>query len=268
VRFHAAGKVSLDHLYVQVDPRTYFGTLRDLDYRIPGLAKPHFAGLIEEFRLTHEVDQVTVLDIGCSYGINPSLLRCDLTMDELYERYGAMDDGASRDTVLAADRALVRSRTRPDAPRFLGLDISADALSYAVAAGFLDDAVHADLEHDDPTVEQRDQLATADIVISTGCIGYVTERTLARVVQAGDARPWMAHTVLRMYRFEPVAQCLAELGYETVRVDGFLRQRRFASPEEQSQVLGTLSDLGVDPKGLEDDGWMYAQLFISRPRSV
>jgi SAM-dependent methyltransferase len=267
VRFHAAGKVSLDHLYTQADPRTYFGTLRDLDYRIPGLAKPHFAGLIEEFRRIHQVDRVTILDIGCSYGINAALLRCDLSMDELYERYGGFDANTGRDTVLAADRALVRSRARADHMRFLGLDISADALSYALAAGFLDGAVRADLERDDPTAEQRDQLGSADLVISTGCLGYVTERTLARVARAGHARPWMAHTVLRMYRFEPVAQCLAELGYDTVRVDGFLRQRRFASSEEKSQVLDTLSDHGIDPRGLEDDGWMYAQLFISRPRA-
>jgi carnitine O-acetyltransferase len=266
VRFHAAGKVSLDHLYTQADPRTYFGTLRDLDYQIPGLAKPHFAGLIEEFRRIHEVDRVTILDIGCSYGINAALLRCDLTMDEMYERYCGFDANTPRDTVLAADRALVRSR-RADHMRFLGLDISGDALSYALAAGFLDGAVHADLEHNDPTAEQRDQLGSADLVISTGCLGYVTERTLARVARAGHARPWMAHTVLRMYRFEPVSQCLSELGYQTVRVDGVLRQRRFASAEEQAQVLDTLTDLGVDPEGLEDRGWMYAQLFISRPPS-
>jgi SAM-dependent methyltransferase len=267
VRFHAAGKVSLDHLYTQADPRTYFGTLRHLDYRIPGLAKPHFAGLIEEFRRTHEVDRVTILDIGCSYGINAALLRCDLTMDELYGRYCRFAADAPRDTVLAADRTLVRTRARADHTRFLGLDISGDALSYALAVGFLDGAVHADLEHNDPTAEQRDILGSADLVISTGCLGYVTERTLAHVARAGRTRPWMAHTVLRMYRFEPVAQCLAELGYETVRMDGLLRQRRFASSEEQSQVLDTLSDLGIDPRGLEDDGWMYAQMFISRPRA-
>jgi carnitine O-acetyltransferase len=76
----------------------------------------------------------------------------------------------------------------------------------------------------------------------------------------------MAHFVLRMYPFEPIAACLADLGYATTRVEQVFRQRRFASPEEQAQVVDTLTGLGLDPSGLEAEGWLYAQLFISRPR--
>src|SRR5439155_19180099 len=153
--------------------------------------------------------------------------------------------------------------------RFVGLDSSQPALSYALQAGFLDDAVHADLEEDDPTVAQRGQLAGIDLVISTGCIGYVTHRTISRVVHAsGGRRPWMAHFVLRMFPFEPVAQCLAELGYETSQAGRVFRQRRFASAEEQARVLDTLSSVGRSPRGLEADGWLYAQLYLSRPRAT
>jgi SAM-dependent methyltransferase len=269
VRFHAAGKVVLEHIYASPDPRAYFGTLRGLGYRIPELAKPHFARLIDEYRRTTGVRTTTVVDVGCSYGINAALLRYDLTIDELYAHYCNADPGASREDMLAADRALVRGRRRSWHTRFVGLDIAPDALSYGLAAGFLDDVVHADLERDDPTPGQCEQLARADIVVSTGCIGYVGERTLARVVAAcGGRRPWMAHTVLRMYPFAPIAECLARLGYETVAASGLIRQRRFASPEEQAGVLDTLDELGVDPSGVETDGWLYARLFLSRPRPM
>jgi SAM-dependent methyltransferase len=266
MQFHAAGKVSLDHIYTQPDPRAYFTTLRTLEYQIPQLAKAHFARLVQEFRESHRVRRATVLDIGCSYGINAALLRCDATMNDLYERYCGDDAGVARSTLLTRDQQWTRAHTHPDRLRILGLDVSADALEYAVAAGFLDDAVNADLEHGELTGEQRRVLEPTDVVISTGCLGYVSERTIARVASAPARRPWMAHTILRMYRFEPVAECLAGLGYDTVRVDGVLRQRRFASAEEQANVLDTLSDLGVDPAGLETDGWLYAQLFVSRPR--
>jgi predicted TPR repeat methyltransferase len=266
-RFDAGGKVTLDHIYTQTDPRGYFGTLRDLDYRIPQLAKPHFVRLLDELRRDIRSDSLTVVDLGCGYGVNSALLRCDATMDELYSRYCAGDPDLARAALVARDRALVRSRSRMDRARFVGLDISGDALAYACEAGFIDAAVHADLERNDPTAEQRILLGAADLVISTGCIGYVTERTLVRIATAGAARlPWMAHTVLRMYSYEPAVAALEALGYETARMDGLLRQRRFASAEEQSQVLDTLADLGVDPQGVETDGWMYAQLFISRPR--
>jgi carnitine O-acetyltransferase len=270
VRFDATGKVSLEHIYTQPDPRPYFTTLRELDYCIPQLAKPYFRKLIREYRESRNLGAPKVLDIGCSYGINGALLKCDATMDELYDRYGDPGIGAaSRDALLDRDREFVNSRSRWERARLVGLDISSAALSYARAAGFVDEAVYADLEGDDPTERQREQLAGTDLVISTGCLGYVTGRTLTRVVAAnGDHRPWMAHFVLRMFPFAPMAEELAELGYTTVRVEGVFKQRRFASAEEQSLVLETLTAVGVDPRGLEDDGWLYAQLYVSRPRAT
>ncbi|MGW5055079.1 class I SAM-dependent methyltransferase [Actinokineospora sp. NPDC004072] len=253
--FDATGKVSLDHIYTAPDPRPFFSTLRGLDYRVPQLAKPHFTDLIARCGARR------VLDIGCSYGVNAALLRCDLTMDELFDRYPA--DDRTRAELLVADRELVRTRGRP--AWFAGLDASRPALDYALAAGFLDAAVHADLETDEPTPAQRALFDTIDLVISTGCIGYVTEATLARV--AGARTPWMAHFVLRMFPFAPIADRLDALGYQTEVVDRMFPQRRFASVEEQEQVLDTLAQAGVDPSGWETGGWLYARLHISRPRA-
>ncbi|MCP9954074.1 class I SAM-dependent methyltransferase [Actinomadura madurae] len=267
MRTDTTGKISLDHIYTRPDPRDYFGTLRGLEYDIPQQAKPHFQRLIGEIREARELPSATVLDIGCSYGINAALVKYDVTMGELYDRYAGPDAGRhTRGTLLARDRELLRSREQADRLRFLGLDASENALSYALEAGFLDGAVHADLENGDPTEEQRAQLAGTDLVISTGCLGYITERTLSRVIDADPGRrPWMAHFVLRMFPFDPVAETLAAAGYETVRADGLFQQRKFATREEQALVLDRLSHVGVDPSGLETEGRLYAQLYISRP---
>jgi carnitine O-acetyltransferase len=249
VRFHTSGKISLDHIYTQPDPRAYFGTLHQLGYGIPQLAKPYFAALIRDYGSARGVPVPTVLDIGCSYGINAALL--------------------DRAALLAADRKLTEARHGPRRLRFTGLDASGPALAYGLAAGFLDDAVHADLELNEATAAQRRQLAAADLIISTGCFGYITDRTLSQITDAQEdgPRPWMAHCVLRMFSFEPVAERLAAAGYDTVRVERVFRQRQFASAEEQQQVLDTLSGAGVDPTGLETEGWLCAQLHISRPRA-
>ncbi|MCY1651172.1 class I SAM-dependent methyltransferase [Streptomyces sp. NPDC053741] len=266
MRLDASGKVSLDHIYTAPDPRTYFQALRPLGYQVPQLAKPWFDKILKEYRETEHVAVPHVLDIGCSYGINAALLKYDTTMDELYARYDGSGP-ASRAGLLERDRDLAHSR-RPAHPlRFTGLDASAPALAYAHEAGFLDATVNADLESNDPTPAQRDLLAGADLVISTGCVGYVTERTLTRVVRAQDGRlPWMAHFVLRMFPFDPMEKALAELGYRTVRVDGVFRQRRFAGPQEQRGVLDGMAAAGLDASGLEEDGWLYAQLHLSRPQ--
>ncbi|SDM82281.1 class I SAM-dependent methyltransferase [Allokutzneria albata] len=253
--FDATGKVTLDHIYTQPDPRAYFTTLRGLEYNIPQLAQPYFADLIGQ----HE--RPRVVDIGCSYGINAALLNHGASMEELYERY---TDPAVADlsTSALAERDRRLSKKQGNA-WIVGLDSSRPALDYALAAGFLDDAVCADLENKDLTEEQREQLAGTDLVISTGCIGYVGASTIAKVAEVSE--PLMAHFVLRMVPFEPVEEALRELGYDTVRADGVFRQRRFVSVEEQDQVLDTLRTVGVDPRGLEDTGWLYAQLHLCRP---
>ncbi|MFB4315026.1 class I SAM-dependent methyltransferase [Actinomadura sp. 21ATH] len=272
MRADTTGKICLDDIYTRPDPRAYFSTLRELDYHIPELAKPHFRALIEEYRAATGVRNPTVLDIGCSYGINAALLKCDATMDELYERYGGPEaDGMSIAGLLERDRDLVRSRGGAaggsGGVRFIGLDSSRPALEYAAGAGFVDGAVHADLEENEPTAAQRERLAAADLVISTGCVGYVTERTLGRIVDAAPPgrRPWMAHFVLRMFPFDPVEKALDAAGYETVHSAETFRQRRFATAGEQAQVLETLSAAGVDPDGPERDGWLSARLHVSRP---
>ncbi|WP_394363506.1 class I SAM-dependent methyltransferase [Amycolatopsis sp. SB7-3] len=258
VPLDSTGKINFDDIYTAPDPRAFFGTLRPLDYDIPQQAKAYFAKLIDEYRAEADVKVPTVLDLGCSYGVNAALHRCDTTMERLYDHY-ASAGSLSRDELIARDRRMVEN----DDVRFIGLDASAPALDYALAAGFIDEAIHADLENEDPTDEQRALLSEVDIVISTGCVGYVTEKTLVRI--ARENRPWMAHFVLRMFSYGPVADSLGELDYETTGVEGVFRQRKFASDEEQTQILDNLSVAGVDPRGLEDGGRLYARLFVSRP---
>jgi SAM-dependent methyltransferase len=255
VDFDATGKVSFDHVYTEPDPRPYFTALREFDYHLPQLAKPYFAKLIEER------DAPTVLDVGCSYGVNAALYRCDTTMDELADHYAASAD-VDRDGLIALDRRRITTR----GARFIGLDVSAPALEYAREAGFLDVAVAADLEHDAPTEEQSTVLADADLVVSTGCVGYVTERTIARIAGLpGGRRPSMAHFVLRMFSYEPIAESLAGLGYETVGIEGLFKQRRFVSAQEQEQILDAVRANGTEPHELETEGWLCAELYFSRP---
>lgn len=262
------GKASFDDIYERPDPRAYYARMSELDYRIPELAKPHFERFIADHRVATGIAAPTVLDIGCSYGVNAALLRLDLTMAELAEHYHCFSEPDARTAdLIAHDRELLAARDRLPGVRFLGMDASSPALDYARAAGFLHGAVHADLEAADPTEAQRRILARADLVISTGCVGYITERTLLRVAAAhGGKLPWMAHFVLRMYSFEPISAHLAALGYRTERVPGLHRQRRFASVDEQQRVLDTLAANGIDPDGHESDGWLYAQLYLSRPK--
>ncbi|GAA5052985.1 class I SAM-dependent methyltransferase [Nocardia callitridis] len=265
VPLDTTGKASFDDIYDRPDPRDYYATLSALDYRIPELAKPVFQQQIQQYRDELQIAAPTVLDIGCSYGVNAALLRFDTSVDAMAEHYAAAE-GEGRSALIARDRArLAAEDVLPDV-RVIGMDASKPALDYALEAGFLHDVVHADLESNEPTDAQRATIASADLVISTGCVGYVTEKTLARVATAHpDRRPWMAHFVLRMFDFAPIETELAALGYRTEQVPGLFEQRRFASDTERSQVLNALSEHGVDTTDREAEGWLYAGLYLSRP---
>ncbi len=262
------GKIDITDIYNKPDPRIYYSTLRHLDYQIPETAKPVFQRVISAYRRAHEKDKVRVLDVGCSYGINAAILKCDLEMDQLYKFYAGQEGSRTkRDQLLAHDQSLIDECVKDADLEVVGLDISKSAIDYAVEAHLLDDGVAANLEGSGPPPAAAAVLDEADLVISTGCIGYVGKKTLKGILDANaPRRPWMTHFVLRMFPFDEIKDLLEDFGYETEKLGNqTFVQRRFASEEEQEQVLQRLSELGIDARGLEADGWYHAEAFISRP---
>src|SRR5215475_13628252 len=90
--FDATGKLNLDSIYNGPDPRAYWTTLSTLDYRVPQEAKPYFLRCMAARREAIGASFFgTVVDLGCSYGINSLLLRFDLAIADLRHRYARPD---------------------------------------------------------------------------------------------------------------------------------------------------------------------------------
>ncbi len=265
--YDAAGKINLNNIYNNPDPTVYFSTLSRLDYRIPQDVKPRFQRLIEARRNSTEIEPTKVVDLGCSYGVNGALLKHGYSMDELYriyERAGA-DDPVD---LLQQDRD--RYAGPADAAlEMIGVDPADRAVTYAIDAGLLDGGVATNLEKREPTAQDVAAIENADLIISTGCVGYVTEISLERLLEASlDSHPWMAHFVLRMFDFGAAEEMLSRHGYVTEKLEGLFQQRRFASTEEQEHVLDNLHRLGIDATGAEETGWYLAELHVARPEEV
>jgi hypothetical protein len=265
-------KANFDDVYDRPDPRDYFRILGGLDYEIPQQAAPIFSALLEARRDTEPDSPVpqTVVDICCSYGINAALMRCDVTLDEIRARYsGSAVDALSSDELAAQDLAFYRERRRPGAPSVLGMDVASNAVAYARRVGLLDAGYSCDLESEDGPADLAAAAAGADMLTITGGVGYVTERTFGRLLDAvGSSRstPWVAAFVLRMFPYDGIAAALAEYGLVTERVDGrCFPQRRFASDEERDAAVRDVRLAGADPAGLEETGRYYAELYVSRP---
>lgn len=267
ISYDETGKLNLADIYNNADPISYFSTLSRLGYRIPQEAKPQFQRLIEARRSATETRPAKLIDLGCSYGINGALLKYGLSMDELYQLYGAIEAG-DHETLLQRDRDLY-AEPADAALEIIGVDPAERAVSYAVDAGMLDAGVVTNLEEGEPAPQDTVAIENADLIISTGCVGYVTEVSLERLLEASqDSRPWMAHFVLRMFDFGASEEMLSQHGYVTEKLEGLFRQRRFASAEERQHVLDNLDHLGVDASGAEETGWYLAELHVARPEEA
>lgn len=264
-------KANFDRIYAQADPREYFRVLCGLDYVIPDLARPIFRTLIDQLRFTL-CRPVRVLDVGSSYGINAALARYPIDTRRLAQRYVASEMRAlDSGTLTGLDRHYFRSWPQATDARFVGLDASEPAVRYALDAGLLDAAVSADLEHGDPSTRDAEVMSDIDLIFSTGCVGYVTERSFARILSLQKPRrmPWVANFVLRMFSYDAIAEQLAQAGLVTEKLHGVtFVQRRFQSEDEARATLGVLDEKGFDTRGKEGDGLLHAELYVSRPRAA
>jgi hypothetical protein len=266
LHYDRTGKLELGNVYNRPLPVDYYATLSKLEYRIPQEGQPFFSRIIEAIRQVKDSRHVKLIDIGCSYGVNTALLKFGMSMDDLYRHYATLTAGGQKE-VAKRDRALFGDPQDRDL-EVVGLDTAANAVRYAVEAGLLTTGVTTNLETQEPRQADTRAMAGTDLVISTGCYGYVTETTLERVLEASSGRPWMAHFVLRMFDFDDARAMLESHGYVVEKLRGVYPQRRFASDEEYAHVLANLGKLGIERRDAEATGWYFAELFVARPREI
>jgi len=263
-------KANMDHIYNELDPRAYFRELKKLNYSIPDTALPIFRKIIEQVR-REKGDTVHVLDLGCSYGVNAALLKHDLSMDELYKHWGQTDlSVAGAEEIAARDKKYFTNLENPENIEVIGLDLAENAISFAEEIGLLDDGLAVNLETGGLSSQASEILAPTDLITSTGCVGYVTEKTFDTILPAvmTGRSPWVANFVLRMFPFDAIEETLENCGYVTEKLEGqTFQQRRFASDEEQEQALDQLRDQGIDPTHEETDGNLVAEFYLSRPKA-
>ncbi len=261
-----AAKFNFDDVYNLPDPRRYYRTLGALDYRIPSEARPVFEAVIDALAPASP----TIVDVGCSYGVNAAMIKYGLDFADLVARYRATSARASSvaetifdDAAFYADRAVMREA------KFVGVDIAAEAAGYGKAVGLLDEAVTQNLEAAPASARTAWAVEGADLIITTGAVGYVTEQTFeAIMVAAKGAPPCVAAFSLRQFPFDRIADRLSDFGLDTEKLEGrYFPQRKFADAEEMAGALSALDALGIDAKGLESEGRYFAEFYFAAPRS-
>ncbi|KAF4846060.1 hypothetical protein CGCSCA4_v006349 [Colletotrichum siamense] len=270
-QFTNTRKADFNSIYNQPDPRAYFKALTPLQYQIPQQALPFVERVLELSPPSEDVQHRKVLDVCCSYGINAALLRYDLTLDALSAHLASSPRLSGRDQIISDKRFFASKLIHPEVD-VLGLDIAPEAIAYAVKTGLMKDGWAENLETSDPSLSLREGLKDVEVVVCTGGVGYVGASTFSRITDAVEdsSKLWMVTFVLRVFSFDEIADVLEEKhGLVTEKIPGHLfRQRRFTTREEQSAAVADVRARGLDTKGLEEDGWFYAECYVTRPRDV
>ncbi|KAF0640542.1 hypothetical protein FPSE5266_10068 [Fusarium pseudograminearum] len=262
----AASKATFTNIYNNPDPRPYFQALTPLEYTTPQQLLPLVQKLYQLSSL--DVANPKVLDVCCSYGINGGLLRHDIDMNAWADHYNGSE--LSPEEQLLADKKFFAARARHFKPVVVGLDTSVLAVQYALDTGLIDSGWSENLEAQDPSTDLSKALQDGSLIICTGGASYVGSPTFSRIMRAIE-RPsnvWVVCTVIRMIDYDEIAATLRSHGLETEKIPGVvLRQRKFVSDQEKSAVIEKIVARRLDTAGFEDEGYLCAEVFVSRPIS-
>lgn len=262
-------KEDFSDVYNRQDPRYYYESLVGKGYVIPEEAAPVFGDIFKQYGAVRDVGRPRVLDVGCSYGVNAATVNYGLSMQELLTYYTS----ASRSDLplrerLDADTTYLSSHLERRPYFFVGADTAHNAVAYAQQVGLLGAGLTEDLEKEDPSPHSAALLHSVDVVVSTGCVGYVSDTTFRRIVRCADgaARPWIALFVLRMFSLDPIVKALASDGYVFHKHDerSFI-QRQAADAAEAEGYRAQVIERGLTPREQEHNGLLMADFYLGRP---
>jgi SAM-dependent methyltransferase len=261
-------KANFDDIYVKQDPRAYFSVLGALDYMIPDVAAPVVRQIIAAYARRYG-RKPRVLDVGSSYGINAAVHRFPVTFASLRRRYARHEMVALESEEIARlDRNYYAGWPDKGLAAFVGLDASEQAVRYAKHVGLIEEGIVADLEHEPLTADAADIVDGVDIVLSTGAVGYVSDKTFRAILDVTSRPAWVVSFVLRMFPYDDFQALFDDRGLVTEHLDSALfAQRRFRDLAEFEHCLGQLAGRGLDSQGFESRGLLQAGLFVSRPAS-
>jgi len=233
----ADGKASFDSVYDQPTPAGYFSALKPLAYMTPGQAQPMVRRCVAALRHARGIETVRVLDLCSGYGVNAALLKYRLDMQDLYERYATPHARAAGQKRIAADALWYAGKARAHADvRVIAQDVALNALTYSHAVGLADAVVGANLEARDPSEVEAAQLGQADLIVVTGGLSYIGEKSFGRVLAVARRRPWALYFPLRHSDTSDIDETFESAGYEVETSRRTIQHRCFRSAEERRAI--------------------------------
>lgn len=266
-------KKDFTDIYTQDSPYRYLKEMDRLEYSISDSTKPLYNSVIGQ--LEEELSRpINVLDLGSSYGINSSLIKYNLTMSELNNFFLNEPEPTKKET-----RQFYEECTSNDNINFYQIDISEEAIKFSEEMNLCERGINVDLEAE--KLNLLESLPKIDVVIATGCVGYIGHRAFSNLLKVIKNRqsnsiesekeyidPIFAFSVLRMFGMEGIEEVFETNDYSIVKSDiKPIRQRNFSDSKEKIQAISLLHGMGIDTKKYEDDGNFYADFYIAKSKN-
>ncbi len=266
-------KKDFTDIYTQDSPYEYLKEMDRLEYSISDSTKPLYNSIIEQLEETLS-RPINVLDLGSSYGINSSLMKYNLTMSELSDFFLNGSEPTKKET-----KQFYKKCTSNDNMNFYQIDISEEALKFSEEMDLCKKGMNVDLEAE--KLNLLESLPKMDVVIATGCIGYIGYKAILNLLKVIKNRqsnsieseteyiaPIFAFSVLRIFDMEDIEEVFEMYGYSIVKSNiKPIRQRNFSDPKEKTQTISLLHDMKINTKKYEDNGNFYADFYIAKSKN-
>ncbi|NES82388.1 MAG: hypothetical protein F6K10_13825 [Moorea sp. SIO2B7] len=266
------GKSKFDDIYNLDDPVSYYESLcLQTKYELPELAKSYFATIIDAYLKYQPVSALKILDLGCSYGINAAVLKFNRTITELYQHYTSPSRLELTKTLRRdLDYHWLHQSSFDKRLQFLGLDISEAAIDYSVECKLLEAGICADLENQPLPREHYSTLRDLNLLISTGCVGYITEVTFDKILAAigNPDKLWSGIFVLRVFDFSKFNRVFDKYNLVPLKTGVKIKQRKFSSVSEKKHMIELIEQQGLSAELENNSDYLLAELFLIVPRDL
>jgi carnitine O-acetyltransferase len=202
--------------------------------------------------------------------LSGALLKTDCTYRDLVAFYRQQASSEYASCVVESQRWLNSHAIREDV-KIVGFDSSEEAVRFAAASHMIDEGITLNLEEEksELTADEVRLIQECDVLLSTGAIGYVTDKTVNPILDEfgdngrGALGPVAVMSVLELFDPGPIAEAFTNHGYRFEQLPVRMPQRRFVDKEEREGVFETLRKRGVQADALESEHQMFAALCIA-----
>lgn len=207
-------KKDFTNIYTKNFPNSYLKEMKRLEYRIPDKTKPLYLSIAKQ--LYNKFSKtINIIDIGSSYGINSALMKHDLTMSDLDDFF------LRKEPTMEESKQFFAHLSSDDSLDFYQIDISKPALRFSENVNLCKKGICVNLETDNLSLRELPQ---SDMIIATGCIGYIGYRAFSNVfelikkqdeenLEHPNLGPILAFSVLRIFDMADIEKTFDHYGY-------------------------------------------------------